>query len=164
MKPNSIYDITVWDIHGQPVVLNEFRGKVMLIVNTASQCGFTSQYEGLQSLHLAYASRGFVVLGFPCNQFGGQEPGDAAEIQSFCERNYQITFHLFAKVEVNGENAHPLFVLLKQSAPGLLGTESIKWNFTKFLVDREGKVYGRYAPTTKPKDLVADIEKLLATQ
>lgn len=160
----SIYDITVADIHGQPVSLADFRGKVMLIVNTASKCGFTSQYRGLQKLHEDYANQGLAVMGFPCNQFGAQEPGDADQILSFCEKSYNVTFPLFAKLEVNGANSHPLFVFLKRSAPGVLGTEAVKWNFTKFLVDRRGNMIQRYAPTTKPEELVADIEKLLSEE
>ena len=134
---------------------------MLLIVNTASKCGFTPQYQGLQKLHEEFAEQGLVVMGFPCNQFGSQEPGSAAEIQSFCQLNYHVSFPIFAKVEVNGEESDPLFVMLKRSAPGLLGTEAIKWNFTKFLVDRSGNVFQRYSPTTKPEELVADIEKLL---
>jgi glutathione peroxidase len=161
-SPSSIYDITVTDIHGQPVSLADFRGKVMLIVNTASKCGFTPQYKGLQKLHEDYAAKGLAVMGFPCNQFGAQEPGDAAAIESFCKHTYKVAFPVFNKLEVNGDNSHPLFVFLKRSAPGLLGTESIKWNFTKFLVDRRGNLVQRYAPTTKPEDLAGDIEKLLS--
>lgn len=161
VAPASIYEITVTDIHGQPVSVGDFRGKVMLIVNTASRCGYTPQYQGLQKLHDTYVAKGLVVMGFPCNQFGAQEPGDSAEIQSFCQTNYKITFPMFAKLDVNGDNSHPLFVFLKRSAPGLLGTEAIKWNFTKFLVDRRGNVIHRYAPITKPEEIIADIEKLL---
>jgi glutathione peroxidase len=164
VTPVSIYEITVNDIHGQPVSLADFRGKVMLIVNTASKCACTPQYQGLQKLHDDYAAEGLVVMGFPCNQFGAQEPGDSAEIRSFCQINYKIAFPMFAKLEVNGENSHPLFAFLKRSAPGLLGTETIKWNFTKFLVDRRGNVVHRYAPITKPEELVADIEKLLKSE
>jgi glutathione peroxidase len=134
---------------------------VLLIVNTASKCGFTPQYEGLEDLHRDLGPRGFEVLGFPCNQFGGQEPGDAAEIANFCSLTYDVTFPVFAKIEVNGPNADPLFERLKADAPGLMGSKAIKWNFTKFLVDREGQVVRRYAPTTKPEDIVKDIEALL---
>lgn len=144
-----------------PVPLADFAGKVVLIVNTASQCGFTPQYAGLQRLHETYAGRGLVVLGFPCNQFGGQEPGDAGDIAQFCERNYGVSFPLSEKVDVNGANAHPLFRFLTTALPGVLGTQPIKWNFTKFLVDRQGKPFKRYAPTTTPADLEKDIEALL---
>ena len=133
----------------------------MLIVNTASKCGFTPQYEGLEALHRDLGPRGFEVLGFPCNQFGAQEPGDAAEIASFCSLTYDVTFPMFAKIDVNGTQADPLFDRLKADAPGLMGSRSVKWNFTKFLVDREGRTVRRYAPTTKPADLIADIEALL---
>ena len=141
--------------------LSAYAGKVLLIVNTASKCGFTPQYEGLEALHRKYGERGFEVLGFPCNQFGAQEPGDAAEIANFCSLTYDVTFPVFAKIDVNGDGAAPLFKHLKKAAPGLLGSESIKWNFTKFLVGRDGKVVGRYAPTTKPADIERDIERLL---
>jgi len=134
---------------------------VLLIVNTASKCGFTPQYEGLEALHRDLGPRGFEVLGFPCNQFGAQEPGDAEEIANFCSLTYDVTFPLFAKIDVNGSNADPLFEKLKEEAPGLMGSRSIKWNFTKFLVDRSGKTIKRYAPTTKPEELRADIEALL---
>ena len=146
---------------GSDVDLSRYAGQVLLIVNTASKCGFTPQYAGLEALHRKYASRGFEVLGFPCNQFGAQEPGDAAEIANFCSLTYDVTFPVFAKVDVNGDAADPLFERLKADAPGLLGSKSIKWNFTKFLVDRAGKVVARYAPTTKPEDIESDIEKLL---
>jgi len=146
---------------GTPTDLSAHAGQVLLIVNTASKCGFTPQYEGLEALHRRYADRGFAVLGFPCNQFGAQEPGDAAEIANFCSLTYDVTFPVFAKIDVNGDAAAPLFRYLKSEAPGLLGSEAIKWNFTKFLVDRSGKVVRRYAPTTKPEDLTADIESLL---
>jgi glutathione peroxidase len=134
---------------------------VLLIVNTASKCGFTPQYEGLEALHRTYKDRGFEVLAFPCNQFGAQEPGDAAEIANFCSLTYDVTFPVFAKIEVNGDGTAPLFRFLKDQAPGLLGSRGIKWNFTKFLVDRSGKVVDRYAPTTKPEDIAKDIEALL---
>ena len=157
----AITDIIVKNADGTPADLSAYAGQVLLIVNTASKCGFTLQYEGLEALHRDYAGRGFEVLGFPCNQFGGQEPGDAVEIANFCSLTYDVTFPVFAKIDVNGANADPLFVELKKQAPGLLGTEGIKWNFTKFLVGRDGQVVERYAPTTKPADIKADIEKLL---
>ena len=142
--------------------LAEYRGRVLLVVNTASQCGFTPQYGGLEALQQRYGPRGFTVLAFPCNQFGRQEPGDAAEIASFCTTKYDVTFPVFAKIAVNGAEANPLFRHLKQAAPGALGTEAIKWNFTKFLVGRDGRVVARYAPATAPEKLSAEIEKLLA--
>ena len=157
----AITDFTVKAADGTAASLAPYRGKVLLIVNTASKCGFTPQYEGLEALHRDYAGRGFEVLGFPCNQFGGQEPGDAAEIANFCSLTYDVTFPVFAKVDVNGGDADPLFERLKADAPGVLGSKAIKWNFTKFLVDREGGVVDRYAPTTKPADIRADIEKFL---
>jgi glutathione peroxidase len=157
----SIYDFSATSIEGQIVNLSTYKDKVLLIVNTASQCGFTPQYQGLQALYNQYASQGFVILGFPCNQFGQQEPGSAAEIQSFCESRFGVTFPLFQKVDVNGNEAHPLFQYLTKTAPGLLGTETIKWNFTKFLVDRQGKVIERYASLAKPEDLGKAIQKLL---
>ena len=158
---SSIYDITANTLAGEPLSLSAFKGKVLLIVNTASQCGFTGQYEGLEALYRKYKDQGLVVLGFPCNQFGAQEPGNAAEIATFCEKNYGVSFPMFAKIDVNGSNAHPLFQLLKSEATGLLGTEGIKWNFTKFLVNREGKVHERFAPTTGPDALEPIIKKLL---
>ncbi len=157
----TVYDFTANSLQGQPVQLSDYAGKVLLIVNTASECGFTPQYAGLQQLYDRYRDRGFVVLGFPCNQFGGQEPGSAAEIGAFCQKNYGVTFPMFEKIDVNGDDAHPLYRWLKQSAPGVLGSERIKWNFTKFLIDRTGQVKARYAPTTKAEDLAADIEALL---
>ena len=156
-----ITDFTVKAADGSEASLDAYRGKVLLIVNTASKCGFTPQYAGLEALHRDYGDRGFEVLGFPCNQFGAQEPGDAAEIANFCSTTYDVTFPVFAKVDVNGPDAAPLFDALKSGAPGLLGSKGIKWNFTKFLVDREGRVVDRYAPQTKPEDIAADIEKLL---
>ena len=144
-----------------PLSLDRWAGRVLLIVNTASKCGFTPQYEGLEALHRRFADRGFEVLAFPCNQFGAQEPGDAAEIANFCSLTYDVTFPVFAKIDVNGAAADPLFDRLKTAAPGVLGSKAIKWNFTKFLVDRSGQVVRRYAPTTKPEDLAADIEALL---
>ena len=158
---STITDFEVNGADGQPVSLDRWKGQVLLIVNTASKCGFTPQYEGLEALHRKYADRGFEVLGFPCNQFGAQEPGDAAEIASFCSLTYDVTFPVFAKIDVNGAGADPLFERLKADAPGVLGSKAIKWNFTKFLVDRSGQVVRRYAPTTKPEDLAADIEALL---
>ncbi|MFM2302610.1 MAG: hypothetical protein RLZZ135_13 [Cyanobacteriota bacterium] len=158
---STVYDFATTSIEGQPVEMNSFKDKVLLIVNTASQCGFTSQYQGLQALYDKYASKGVTVLGFPCNQFGAQEPGSASDIQSFCETRFGVSFPLFEKIDVNGSNAHPLFQYLTKSAPGILGTEGIKWNFTKFLVDSNGKVVKRYASTTEPKDIERDIEALL---
>ena len=157
----SITDYTVRAAEGGLAPLADYAGKVLLIVNTASKCGFTPQYQGLEALHRTYGPRGFAVLAFPCNQFGAQEPGDAAEIASFCSLTYDVTFPVFAKVDVNGSAADPLFERLKADAPGLLGLKSIKWNFTKFLVDRHGRVVARYAPTTKPEALRADIKALL---
>ena len=158
----SIYDISVNDIHGKPVKLARYKGKVLLIVNTASKCGFTPQYEGLEALHRNLNAKGLEVLGFPCNQFGAQEPGSEADIAQFCEMNYGVSFPMFAKVDVNGGHASPLYRHLKSAKPGVLGSEAIKWNFTKFLVDRDGNVVERYAPQTEPKDLEADVRKLLA--
>ncbi|SAL72782.1 glutathione peroxidase [Caballeronia arvi] len=158
---SDIYGFSAETLDGATVDLDTYRGKVLLIVNTASECGFTPQYKGLQEVYQQFAARGFEVLGFPCNQFGKQEPGDAAQIGSFCEKNFGVTFPMFAKIEVNGANAHPLYKYLKDKEPGLLGIEAIKWNFTKFLVDREGNVVKRYAPQTKPDAITDDIEKLL---
>jgi glutathione peroxidase len=157
----SIYDFSAKTLDGREISLGDYRDKVLLIVNTASKCGFTPQYEGLESLHKQYGARGLAVLGFPCNQFGAQEPGDEAEIANFCSLTYDVSFPMFAKVDVNGDNTHPLFQFLKVAKPGLLGTEGIKWNFTKFLVDRNGEVVERYAPATKPADLEKTIEDLL---
>lgn len=157
----AVTSLTVAAADYSRVDLARYAGEVLLIVNTASKCGFTPQYAGLEALYRRYAGRGFTVLGFPCNQFGAQEPGDAAEIASFCSLTYDVTFPVFAKVDVNGAHTDPLFAALKQQAPGLLGLEGIKWNFTKFLVGRDGQVVERYAPTTKPEALAADIEKLL---
>ena len=159
---SSLYDYSATTLSGQTASLADYRGKVLLIVNTASKCGFTPQYKGLEALHEAYKDQGLDVLGFPCNQFGAQEPGSADEIGAFCEKNYGVTFQLFEKVDVNGENAHPLFNFLKKNAPGVLGTEGIKWNFTKFLVGKDGNVYDRYASTTAPESMKQDIEKLLS--
>jgi len=155
-------DFKAADISGTPVDLAQYKGQVLLIVNTASKCGFTPQYKGLETVYQQFKDKGAVVLGFPCNQFGGQEPGAEEEIGAFCEKNYGVTFPLFSKIDVNGDNAHPLFQHLKKSAPGLLGTEAIKWNFTKFLIRKDGSVYKRYAPSTAPEELVGDIDKLLA--
>jgi glutathione peroxidase len=157
----AVTDFEVRTADGGTASLSDHRGKVLLIVNTASKCGFTPQYEGLEQLHRDYAERGFEVLGFPCNQFGAQEPGDAAEIANFCSLTYDVTFPVFAKIDVNGPQADPLFERLKADAPGLLGSKAIKWNFTKFLINRDGEVVDRYAPTTKPEDIREDIEKLL---
>ena len=156
----GIYDFTATSLAGEDVPLKRYEGQVLLIVNTASACGFTPQYKGLEALHRALGARGFSVLGFPCNQFGGQEPGDAKQIEQFCATNYAVSFPLFAKIEVNGGGAHPLYQYLKSEKSGLLGS-SIKWNFTKFLVDRSGKVVARHAPTTSPEALTKEIEALL---
>ncbi|MBB3869072.1 glutathione peroxidase [Parageobacillus toebii NBRC 107807] len=161
VKTMSVYDFTVKTIRGEEQSLADYKGKVLLIVNTASKCGFTPQYKELQELYEQYRDRGFVVLGFPCNQFGHQEPGTEEEIEQFCQVNYGVTFPMFAKVDVNGENAHPLFQYLKEKAPGVLGTKAIKWNFTKFLVDRNGNVVARFASQTKPSELKNEIEELL---
>jgi glutathione peroxidase len=156
----SVHDFTAKSLAGEDVPLRRFDGQVLLIVNTASACGFTPQYKGLEALYQALGPRGFSVLGFPCNQFGSQEPGDARQIEQFCSSNYAITFPMFAKIDVNGSGAHPLYQYLKNEQSGLLGS-SIKWNFTKFLVDRAGKVVARYAPTAKPEGLTKEIEALL---
>jgi glutathione peroxidase len=158
---SPLYDLSAQLITGEARPLVEYRGRALLIVNTASACGFTPQYSGLEALHQHYEERGLSVLGFPCDQFGHQEPGDEEEIMSFCALNFGVTFQLFAKVEVNGEGAHPLFQWLKREAPGLLGSQAIKWNFTKFLVDREGKAVKRFAPTTRPEALEAEVARLL---
>ncbi len=157
----DVYGFAAKSIDGREVSLGDWRDKVLLIVNTASKCGFTPQYEGLEALQKKYGPQGFSVLGFPCNQFGSQEPGDEAEIANFCKLTYDVDFPMFAKVDVNGDAAHPLFKALKKAAPGLLGSEGIKWNFTKFLIDRKGEVVERFAPTTKPEALSGEIEKLL---
>ena len=157
----TVQDFTVALPDGGTEAMAKHAGKVLLIVNVASKCGFTPQYAGLEALYRKYKDRGFEVLGFPCNQFGAQEPGDAAEIASFCSLSYDVTFPVFAKIEVNGSNSDPLYDHLKTLAPGLMGTTGIKWNFTKFLVDRAGNVVERFAPTTKPEDIEKDIEKLL---
>jgi glutathione peroxidase len=157
----SVYDYTAKSLDGREVSLSDYQGKVMLIVNSASKCGFTPQYAGLEEIYRAYRANGLTILGFPCNQFGHQEPGGAEEISAFCERNYGVTFPMFEKIEVNGANAHPLYQYLKDEKPGLLGTKNIKWNFTKFLVDRAGKVVARFAPTATPLRIRPEIEKLL---
>jgi len=158
----NVFDYSATALDGTPLDLSRYRGKVLLIVNTASACGFTPQYKGLEAVYRQFQARGAEVLGFPCNQFGHQERGSEAEIGAFCEKNFGVSFPLFAKIDVNGAEAHPLFRYLKQAAPGVLGTERIKWNFTKFLVNRDGDVVKRYAPQTKPEAIAADIEKLLA--
>ena len=158
---SSIHDFKAKALSGEDVSLADFRGKVLLIVNTASKCGFTPQYAGLEKLHEELSPRGFAVLGFPCNQFGHQEPGDAQDIARFCSLSYNVTFPMFAKIDVNGADAHPLYEFLKSQKSGLLGIEAIKWNFSKFLVDQEGRVVERYAPTTTPASLKGDIEALL---
>ncbi len=157
----TVHDFTADQLDGVSLPLAEFRGKVLLIVNTASRCGFTPQYTGLEALYRRHRDRGLEVLGFPCNQFGSQEPGDAEEIARFCSTRYEVSFPMFAKIEVNGAGAHPLYQHLKQAAPGLLGSQGIKWNFTKFLVDRDGRVVSRHAPNASPESLEQDIEKLL---
>ncbi|PTS84738.1 MULTISPECIES: glutathione peroxidase [unclassified Caulobacter] len=157
----SVYDYSAKTLDGQDVSLADYRGKVLLIVNTASKCGFTPQFEGLEALFREYQDRGLTVLGFPCNQFGAQEPGNAEEIASFCSLTYDVTFPMLAKIDVNGPSAHPLYTFLKKAQRGVLGTEGIKWNFTKFLIDRDGEVVERFAPTTKPEDLKAAVEALL---
>lgn len=158
----GVHSFVVERLEGGNLDIADYVGKVLLIVNTASECGFTPQYAGLEKLWQDYRGRGLVVLGFPCNQFGGQEPGSAGDIGAFCQKNFGVTFPLAAKVDVNGATAHPLFKFLTEQAPGLLGSKAIKWNFTKFLVDRQGTVVSRFAPTTKPEDLVQDIEHLLS--
>ncbi|WP_174299678.1 glutathione peroxidase [Caulobacter sp. S45] len=158
---STAYDFAPRAADGTSAPLDAYCGKVLLIVNVASKCGFTPQYTGLEALQRKYAGRGLEVLGFPCNQFGAQEPGDAAEIASFCSLTYEVSFPVLAKIEVNGEKADPLYAFLKSEKPGLLGTEAIKWNFTKFLVGRDGQVAGRYAPTVKPEALESEIERLL---
>ena len=157
----GVYDIVATTIDGGSQALGDYAGKVMLVVNVASRCGFTPQYAGLEALYRQYAERGFVVLGFPCNQFGAQEPGTEAQIAQFCASTYDVSFPMFAKVDVNGEKTHPLYRLLKHAAPGLLGSEAIKWNFTKFLIDRDGRVVKRYAPTDTPQAIGKDVEALL---
>ena len=157
----AVYDFEANTLEGEPRKLDAWRGDAMLIVNVASKCGFTPQYEGLEELYRAKKDHGFVVLGFPCDQFGHQEPGNAEEIRSFCSLEYGVSFPLFEKIEVNGANAHPLYKYLKHEAPGVLGSEAIKWNFTKYLVDREGKVVRRYAPTDTPEKIGKDLAEVL---
>lgn len=157
----TVYEFQAKTVDRNEVSLEEYKGKVLLIVNVASKCGFTPQYKELQEIYEAYKEKGLEILGFPCNQFMNQEPGTDQEIKSFCELNYGVTFPVFAKIDVNGSEAHPLFEYLTENAPGLLGSKAVKWNFTKFLVDSNGKVVNRYAPSTKPKDIIKDIEELL---
>jgi glutathione peroxidase len=157
----SVYDYSAKTLDGQDVSLADYRGQVLLIVNTASKCGFTPQYEGLEALYRQYKDRGLTILGFPCNQFGAQEPGNAEEIANFCSLTYDVTFPMLAKIDVNGPSAHPLYAFLKKEQKGILGSEGIKWNFTKFLVGRDGEVVERFAPTTKPEDLKIAVEALL---
>lgn len=159
----SFYDFLATSIDGHSQALSSYEGKVVLVVNTASACGFTPQFEGLQQLHQRYADQGLVILGFPCNQFGQQDKGSDTEIASFCQRNYGVDFPMMSKVDVNGASAHPLFAWLKAQAPGILGTEMIKWNFTKFLLGRDGRVLHRYAPKDTPQSLTTDIEQALRT-
>jgi glutathione peroxidase len=156
-----LYDLKIKNISGNEVSMSDYRGSVLLIVNTASKCGFTPQYQGLEALYKEYKNKGLVVMGLPCNQFGAQEPGDENEIKNFCSLTYDVTFPMFAKVDVNGDNAHPLYLYLKKSAPGIFGTEGIKWNFTKFLINQKGQVVKRYAPTDKPESIAKDIAALL---
>ncbi len=158
---NNIYDIHIKDSSNKEVSMSKFEGKTLLIVNVASKCGLTPQYEGLQSLYEEYKDRNFVVLGFPCNQFGGQEPGTNSEINNFCEINYSVTFPIFSKIKVNGRDSHPLFKLLKNDKPGIFRTESIKWNFTKFLVNSSGKIIDRFSPRVEPKYIRSEIERIL---
>jgi len=159
---STVYEFSATTIDGKPRSLSDDRGKVLLVVNTASKCGFTPQYKGLEAIYRQFNERGFAVLGFPCNQFGEQEPGEDATIAEFCERNFGVSFPLFAKVDVNGADAHPLFKHLTSEKKGLLGSTAIKWNFTKFLIGKDGRVIERYAPTTAPEDLIKDVEKALA--
>ncbi len=161
MSTPSVFDFEARTLDGRMLPLSVYAGRVLLIVNVASRCGFTPQYEGLEALYRRYRDRGFEVLGFPCDQFGHQEPGDAEEIRRFCSLNYDVSFPLFAKIEVNGAGAHPLYLHLKERAPGVLGTRAIKWNFTKFLVDAQGQVRQRFAPSVKPAGLSAEVEALL---
>ncbi|MGL4834613.1 MAG: glutathione peroxidase [Shewanella sp.] len=158
----AIYQFSAKDITNQLISFEQYRGQVLLIVNTASECGFTPQYKGLEAIYRQYKAQGFAVLGFPCNQFGGQETADEQHIQHFCELNFGVTFPLFAKIDVNGEHAHPLYQYLKKAAPGLLGSEGLKWNFTKFLINRQGGVVERFSPTTKPEAISHKINALLA--
>lgn len=162
MSKSTVYDFGARQISGKDIALSEFKGRVMLIVNTASQCGFTPQFGGLEELHKTFAGKGLAVLGFPCNQFGAQDPGSDSEIAEFCQANYGVSFPMMSKIDVNGPAAHPLYKWLSAEAPGLLGSKAIKWNFTKFLVGKDGQVIKRYAPLDKPADLAKDIEAALA--
>ncbi|WP_259417377.1 glutathione peroxidase [Bacillus toyonensis] len=157
----TVYDFSAKTITGEDKSLKDYKGKALLIVNVASKCGFTPQYKGLQEVYDKYKDQGLEILGFPCNQFGGQEPGTEADITSFCELNYGVNFPMFAKVDVKGDKAHPLYTYMTEQAPGLLGMKAVKWNFTKFLIGKDGKVVGRFAPQTKPVDLEVEIEKIL---
>ncbi|MGE6959071.1 glutathione peroxidase [Bacillus thuringiensis] len=157
----TVYDFSAKTITGEEKSLKDYKGKALLIVNVASKCGFTPQYKGLQEVYDKYKDQGLEILGFPCNQFGGQEPGTEADITSFCELNYGVNFPMFAKVDVKGDKAHPLYTYMIEQAPGLLGMKAVKWNFTKFLIGKDGKVVGRFAPQTKPVDLEVEIEKVL---
>lgn len=163
-KTMTVYDFSAKSLSGEDIPLSKYKGDVMLIVNTASECGFTPQYAGLEELNKKYKDRGLRVLGFPCNQFGAQEPGDSAQIGAFCTKNYGVTFQMFQKIDVNGKDAHPLYKYLTSEAPGLMNTEAIKWNFTKFLVDRHGNVVKRYAPSVKPEEIAPDIEKVIESK
>jgi glutathione peroxidase len=158
----NAFDFQADLLDGTPTPLSRWRGQVLLIVNTASACGFTPQYAGLEQVYEAFRDRGLVVMGFPCNQFGKQEPGSEEDIRTFCDTRYHVTFPMFRKVDVNGDEAHPLFKFLKQEAPGVLGTEGIKWNFTKFLINKDGTVFRRYPPQTRPEEIAGDIEQLLS--
>ena len=160
----GIYDFVALSAKGKEIELRTFSGQVLLIVNTASNCGFTSQYAGLEALQNKYCNHGFTVLAFPCNQFGGQEPGTDSEIENFCDLNYRTSFPLFSKIRVNGDSSHPLFHYLKENAPGLLGSRRIKWNFTKFLINKDGSILGRYAPFTRPESIESNIKALLTNQ
>jgi glutathione peroxidase len=162
MTTQTVYDFQAQSISGEDIALSDFKGRVMLIVNTASKCGFTPQFGGLEKLHKTYADKGLAVVGFPCNQFGSQDPGADGEIAEFCQVNYGVSFPMMGKIDVNGPKAHPLYKWLSAEAPGLLGSKSIKWNFTKFLVGKDGQVIKRYAPTDKPADLAKDVEAALA--
>jgi glutathione peroxidase len=164
IQMSKIYDFKVKTINGEETTLEEYKNKVLLIVNVASKCGYTSQYDGLESLYRKYKDAGLVVLGFPCNQFGSQEPGSEKEIQNFCRVNFGVTFPMFSKIKVNGEETHPLYRYLKSEQSGILGTEAIKWNFTKFLIDKEGRVVERFGSSTKPNELEKKIEKLLGSK
>ena len=157
----SLYDFSAQSIQGETLSMSTYKDKVLLIVNTASQCGFTPQFKGLEQLHATLGPKGLVVLGFPCNQFGGQDPGSNEEIGNFCQQNYGVSFQMMEKVNVNGDDAHPLYAWLKKQAPGILGSEAIKWNFTKFLINRQGEVIKRFAPQDTPESLMSDIEKAL---